>query len=265
MASTTTNLGLTKPAYTDDADVAVLNANSDIIDAAFGSLSDQIATLPTLNGAADCNACSTLKNLFDTIDSNKNKCGYGLTGNSSSTNLKTLLGGSAIGNYDMTVIQRIGTTVYIAVAVSSNVSTSLSKVKVLYRAADAPEDTSRMGQTSWMSEDAEMLNINVDANISLDNQRFAYRSGKVVTYCFKFVANAQIPGETSLLHLTDSAGSHVWSKASNNNVSTVYYVQASNGVCFWGSTTGQPGYYFKNGGTIASGTTVYVSGSFMSR
>ena len=43
MASTTTNLGLTKPAYTDDADVAVINANSDIIDAAYGSLSDQIA------------------------------------------------------------------------------------------------------------------------------------------------------------------------------------------------------------------------------
>lgn len=45
MASTTTNLGLTKPAYTDDADVAVINANSDIIDAAYGSLSDQVANL----------------------------------------------------------------------------------------------------------------------------------------------------------------------------------------------------------------------------
>jgi hypothetical protein len=45
MASTTTNLGLTKPAYTDDADVAVINANSDIIDAAYGSLSDQMATI----------------------------------------------------------------------------------------------------------------------------------------------------------------------------------------------------------------------------
>ena len=44
MASTTTNLGLTKPAYTDDADVAVINANSDIIDSAYGSLSDQMAT-----------------------------------------------------------------------------------------------------------------------------------------------------------------------------------------------------------------------------
>lgn len=48
MASTTTNLGLTKPAYTDDADVAVINANSDIIDAAYGSLSDQIANISTL-------------------------------------------------------------------------------------------------------------------------------------------------------------------------------------------------------------------------
>ena len=38
MATTTTNLGLTKPAYTDDADVMDINGNMDVIDAAVGAL-----------------------------------------------------------------------------------------------------------------------------------------------------------------------------------------------------------------------------------
>ena len=38
MASTTTNLGLTKPAYADEADIAVLNGNMDLLDAAYGSI-----------------------------------------------------------------------------------------------------------------------------------------------------------------------------------------------------------------------------------
>ena len=39
MATTTTNLGLTKPAYSDSEDVSVLNSNMDLIDAAFGDVS----------------------------------------------------------------------------------------------------------------------------------------------------------------------------------------------------------------------------------
>ena len=38
MATTTTNLGLTKPATTDNVDVSVLNANMELIDAAVGRL-----------------------------------------------------------------------------------------------------------------------------------------------------------------------------------------------------------------------------------
>lgn len=50
MASTTTNLGLTKPAYTDSADVAVINSNMDILDTKIGaigntSVASQIGTL----------------------------------------------------------------------------------------------------------------------------------------------------------------------------------------------------------------------------
>ena len=39
MATTTTNLGLSKPDYTDDADIDVINDNMDIIDSAFGDIS----------------------------------------------------------------------------------------------------------------------------------------------------------------------------------------------------------------------------------
>lgn len=38
MSSTTTNLGLTKPAYADEADIAVLNGNMDLLDAAYGNI-----------------------------------------------------------------------------------------------------------------------------------------------------------------------------------------------------------------------------------
>lgn len=38
MATTTTNLGLTKPAYTDSADIGVINTNMDLIDTAVGNI-----------------------------------------------------------------------------------------------------------------------------------------------------------------------------------------------------------------------------------
>ena len=38
MSSTTTNLGLTKPAYADEADIAVINGNMDLLDAAYGAI-----------------------------------------------------------------------------------------------------------------------------------------------------------------------------------------------------------------------------------
>ena len=38
MSSTTTNLGLTKPAYADEADIAVINGNMDLLDAAYGNI-----------------------------------------------------------------------------------------------------------------------------------------------------------------------------------------------------------------------------------
>ena len=67
MASTTTNLGLTKPAYTDDADVAVINANSDIIDAAYGSLSDQIGPLSYLKTDDKTSAVAAINSFWDEI------------------------------------------------------------------------------------------------------------------------------------------------------------------------------------------------------
>ena len=45
MATTTTNLGLTKPAYTDAADIAVINDNMDTLDLWAGQKNDAIANL----------------------------------------------------------------------------------------------------------------------------------------------------------------------------------------------------------------------------
>lgn len=43
MASTTTNLGLTKPAYSDDADISDINSNMDLIDAEAGKVRGNVA------------------------------------------------------------------------------------------------------------------------------------------------------------------------------------------------------------------------------
>ena len=47
MATNTPNINLVKPAYTDNADIGVLNANSDKIDAAVKALQDLITALQT--------------------------------------------------------------------------------------------------------------------------------------------------------------------------------------------------------------------------
>lgn len=43
MATQTTNLGLTKPAYSDPADISVINTNMDTIDAAIKALQDSVS------------------------------------------------------------------------------------------------------------------------------------------------------------------------------------------------------------------------------
>lgn len=42
MATTTPNLGLTKPAGTEKPDISVINVNMDKIDTAFGDMQDDI-------------------------------------------------------------------------------------------------------------------------------------------------------------------------------------------------------------------------------
>ena len=45
MSTSTTNLGLTKPAYADTADIAVINSNMDTIDTKFGSFTGSVANI----------------------------------------------------------------------------------------------------------------------------------------------------------------------------------------------------------------------------
>lgn len=45
MATTTANLGLTKPTYTEAADIAVINANMDKIDVAVGNLRERVNSM----------------------------------------------------------------------------------------------------------------------------------------------------------------------------------------------------------------------------
>lgn len=58
MATTTTNLGLTKPAYTETADISVINTNMDTIDTAIKSLQDTVATKTSNTGTVTSVATS---------------------------------------------------------------------------------------------------------------------------------------------------------------------------------------------------------------
>ena len=49
MATTTSNLGLTKPAYADTADIEVINGNMDILDGAVNSVEGGIAIISNNN------------------------------------------------------------------------------------------------------------------------------------------------------------------------------------------------------------------------
>lgn len=61
---TTTNLNLHKPAYTDDADIAILNQNFDIIDEGFGLLRHHV--IPTISPAGPISV--TVPNITSVAD-----------------------------------------------------------------------------------------------------------------------------------------------------------------------------------------------------
>jgi len=65
MATNTSILGLTKPAYTDDADVAVINSNSDLIDAEAGRTRANFAAEYSTSSAYAVGAfCTHAGNLY---------------------------------------------------------------------------------------------------------------------------------------------------------------------------------------------------------
>ena len=53
MASTTPNIGLTRPGYTDDVDITVLNGNFTIIDTKIGELLQKVAELASQQSSSE--------------------------------------------------------------------------------------------------------------------------------------------------------------------------------------------------------------------
>lgn len=51
MSTTTTNIGLVKPAYSDPMDVGVLNNNSDLLDQHIGSIESNVSSLSSTSGS----------------------------------------------------------------------------------------------------------------------------------------------------------------------------------------------------------------------
>lgn len=56
MATTTPNIGLTRPGYTDDVDITVLNTNFTTIDTYIGELLTKVAALEAAQQATTANA-----------------------------------------------------------------------------------------------------------------------------------------------------------------------------------------------------------------
>ena len=53
MATVTPNIGLTRPGYTDDVDITVLNSNFTIIDTKIGELLQKIAELASQQSSSE--------------------------------------------------------------------------------------------------------------------------------------------------------------------------------------------------------------------
>lgn len=53
MATTTPNIGLTRPGYTDDVDITVLNSNFTIIDTKIGELLQKVAELASQQSSSE--------------------------------------------------------------------------------------------------------------------------------------------------------------------------------------------------------------------
>lgn len=53
MATTTPNIGLTRPGYTDDVDITVLNGNFTIIDTKIGELLQKVAELASQQSSSE--------------------------------------------------------------------------------------------------------------------------------------------------------------------------------------------------------------------
>lgn len=56
MATVTPNIGLTRPGYTDDVDITVLNTNFTMIDTYIGELLTKVAALEAAQQATAANA-----------------------------------------------------------------------------------------------------------------------------------------------------------------------------------------------------------------
>lgn len=53
MATVTPNIGLTRPGYTDDVDITVLNSNFTIIDTKIGELLQKVAELASQQSSSE--------------------------------------------------------------------------------------------------------------------------------------------------------------------------------------------------------------------
>lgn len=107
MSTTTTNYSLVKPDYTDIADIAVLNGNSDIIDSTMKTLADGVST-----NASDIDS---LESTTTSLSSNKQD----KTDASLETTAQTVVGAINELNTGLTAFQgSIATAAYTATSLS---------------------------------------------------------------------------------------------------------------------------------------------------
>ena len=89
--------------------------------------------------------------MFDAIDASDAKTGWANTGNQESSSFKTLVGGSGITNYDLTIVFRVGTNMYVCIATAASVSSTTAKIKILARGNNDPGDPNRFTKTGWFT------------------------------------------------------------------------------------------------------------------
>lgn len=194
MATTTTNLGLTKPAYADTADIAVINANMDKIDTAANGLEAGIAIVSNNNThtAVSKGQYVYVRNHGTLSEgmykANSNIAANGTLSNSNVTAVSGGLGADVASNADAITTLNSKTATMCNVKkgnIAANTSATIAITKPAFLSiarASVSASTTTLFIDQWDGRIPISTNANYEVSVSGENVTITNNSGQYCNY-----------------------------------------------------------------------------------